>query len=298
MTRRHVAAYLALGLIWGCSFVLIVRVAAAFGWAGAVSFRALVAGGALYVLARLTRRPLAYGAWPPLVVVGATTVGAQLAGISYATPLIGTAMAAMIVATIPLFSLLIGHLWGVEEITTAGRIGLLVGFVGLALLVGFPEARLTSTFVIGCAVMALSSFAAALGSNCARAWLQQVGSWEQTIGVFLSGGLLTLPLLVLAPVPRTPTWSDIGFLVLLAVTCSSLTYVLYFRLVAEVGATIAISVEFLVTLVAVAIGALLLHERLSALQLLGGFIIALGCALVLGIVAVPRRLRGTPAGTI
>ena len=85
---------------------------------------------------------------------------------------------------------------------------------------------------------------------------------------------------------------------LLAVTCSSLTYVLYFRLVAEVGATIAISVEFLVTLVAVAIGALLLHERLSALQLLGGFIIALGCALVLGIVAVPRRLRGTPAGTI
>ncbi len=200
-------------------------------------------------------------------------------------------MAAMIVATIPLFSLLIGHLWGVEAITTTGKVGLVVGFLGMALLVGFPQARLTSTFVIGCAVMALSSFAAALGSNCARAWLGGVGSWEQTIGVFLSGGLLTLPLLAVAPVPRSPTWADVGFLVLLALTCSSLTYVLYFRLVVEVGATTTISVEFLVTLVAVAIGALLLHEPLSALQLLGGVIIALGCALVLGLFGPPRSAR-------
>lgn len=295
VTRRQLAAYLALAVIWGSSFVLIIRVAAAFGWAGAVSFRALIAGGALYLLARFTARPLAYGAWPPLAAVGASTVGAQLAGISYATPLIGTATAAMIVATIPLFSLLIGHLWGVEEITTNGRVGLFVGFLGMVLLVGFPEARLSATFVIGCGVMAFSSFAAALGSNCARAWLRDVGSWEQTIGVFLSGGLLTLPLLAFAPVPRAPSAADIGFLVLLALTCSSLTYVLYFRLVAEVGATTAISVEFLVTLVAVAIGALLLRERLSAVQLLGGGIIALGCALVLGLVKLPRGSKGASA---
>jgi drug/metabolite transporter (DMT)-like permease len=61
---------------------------------------------------------------------------------------------------------------------------------------------------------------------------------------------------------------------------------MYFRLVAEVGATIAISVEFAVTLVAVAIGSLLLGERLTTAQLIGGATISAGCALVLNIVPV------------
>ena len=88
---------------------------------------------------------------------------------------------------------------------------------------------------------------AAVGSNYAHARLRDVGSWEQTIGAFLYGGLMTLPLLLLVPVPAMPTLRDLGLLVLLAGMCSALAYVLYFRLVAEVGATIAISVEFVVT---------------------------------------------------
>jgi drug/metabolite transporter (DMT)-like permease len=73
--------------------------------------------------------------------------------------------------------------------------------------------------------------------------------------------------------------------------CSALAYVLYFRLVAEVGATIAISVEFLVTVIAVTVGAVLLNEHLSVVQLVGGAVILVGCALVLGL--IPAR---QPAG--
>jgi drug/metabolite transporter (DMT)-like permease len=62
----------------------------------------------------------------------------------------------------------------------------------------------------------------------------------------------------------------------------------YFRLVAEVGATLAISVEFLVTVIAVVIGAVLLGEPLSVAQLVGGAVIIVGCALVLGL-TTPRR---------
>jgi drug/metabolite transporter (DMT)-like permease len=85
---------------------------------------------------------------------------------------------------------------------------------------------------------------------------------------------------------------DFVYLVLLAGMCSALAYVLYFRLVAEVGATLAVSVEFLVTLVAVVVGAVLLQERLSLVQLLGAAVIIVGCALVLDL--VPRS-RATPA---
>jgi drug/metabolite transporter (DMT)-like permease len=79
---------------------------------------------------------------------------------------------------------------------------------------------------------------------------------------------------------------------LLAVMCSAVAYVLYFRLVAEAGATIAISVEFLVTVIAVFVGAALLGERLSPLQLAGGAVIIGGCALVLGL--IPAAVLSSP----
>lgn len=289
MQRRQVLDYLVLAGVWGGSFVLVLEVVRAFGWVGAVAFRALTACLILTVLAVVTRRRLAFGDWRPLAVVGSTTVAGQLAGLSIATPVIGTAMAAIFVGAIPLLSMAIGQLWGIERITPAGRVGLVLGFAGIVLLVGFPAAPITGRFLLGCAASLFGSLSAAVGSTYARRHLQAVGSWEQTIGAFFFGGLLLLPVLLAVPVPRPPGPQQYAGLVLLAGLCSALAYVLYFRLVAEVGATIAISVEFLVTVVAVLVGAVLLGERLSVVQLAGGAVIIAGCALVLGLVPTGRR---------
>ena len=289
MHRRQVIDYLSLAVIWGLSFLLLLKVVQAFGWAGAVAFRALIASAILTALALLSGRKLAFGRRWPLAVVGATTVAGQLVGLNIATPRIGTAMAAIFVGTIPLFSMVIGQIWGLEHITGSGRVGLALGFVGIVMLVGFPAVPVTGAFVLGCVCSVLSAVCAAFGSNYARRHLQSVGSWEQTIAAFVVGGLLTLPLLFVVPVPTQPVPIDYAYLVLLAGMCSALAYVLYFRLVAEVGATIAISVEFLVTVIAVIVGAVLLNEHLSVVQLLGGAVILVGCALVLGL--VPGRQR-------
>ena len=276
--------YLGLAVIWGLSFLLLLKVVQAFGWVGAVAFRAFIASAILAVLAAVSGRKLVFGRRWPLAVVGATTVAGQLIGLNIATPRIGTAMAAIFVGTIPLFSMVIGQVWGIERITRSGRVGLALGFVGIVLLVGFPAVPVTGAFVLGCVCSVLSAVCAAFGSNYARQHLQAVGSWEQTIAAFVVGGLLTLPLLFVVPVPTRPAPMDFAYLLLLAGMCSALAYVLYFRLVAEVGATIAISVEFLVTVIAVIVGAGFLNEHLSVVQLLGGAVIIVGCALVLDLV--------------
>jgi drug/metabolite transporter (DMT)-like permease len=196
-------------------------------------------------------------------------------------------MAAIFVATIPLFSLVIGRLWGLERVARSAVVGLFVGLGGVVLLVGFPAVPVTPTFVLGCASSLAGSAFAAFGSNYAHRHLRAIGSWEQTIGSFFFGGALAMPLLLVVPVPTTPEPADFGFLVLLAGLCSSLAYVLYFRLVAEVGATLAISVEFVVTVIAVFVGAVLLHEPLTPIQLVGGAVIIAGCSQVLGL--WPRR---------
>ncbi|MCZ8376044.1 MAG: DMT family transporter [Beijerinckiaceae bacterium] len=284
MSPRDLAGYVFLALVWGLSFLVLVRVVEAFGWVGAVTFRCILAAIFLYLLARALGRRLDFGF--PLrhgLMVGATTVAGQLIGLSYATPIIGTAMAAILVATIPLFSMLISRLWGLETLDGRKLAGLALGFAGVVLLVGFPAVPFTPLFLIGCLASIASALCAAFGSVYASRYLKAAGSWEVTMLAFLSGGIMALPLILLVPVPGALVPMDFLSLLILGGGMSGLTYVVYFSLVASIGATRTISVEFAVTVVAVLIGALWLGETLSWPQLAGGAIIIAGCLLVLGL---------------
>ncbi|KQS65304.1 hypothetical protein ASG39_08630 [Rhizobium sp. Leaf371] len=295
MKQRDVVAYLFLAFAWGLSFLVLLHVVDAFGWVGAVTLRSFVAGGTLLAFAALGRRVLRFGPRRmPFVIVGATTVAGQLIGLSYATPRIGTAMAAILVAAIPLFSMVIAHLWKLERIRAQGLVGLVTGTIGIVLLVGFPAVPITPDFLLGCAASLFSAFCAAFGSNYASHRLRGIGSLEVTIGAFLSGGLMTLPLLLVVPVPGLPSWTDLGALLVLGCVMSALTYVTYFRLVASIGATRTISVEFAVTIVAVLVGALVLDEPITPVQIAGAAVIIAGCALVLGLLPFGRKPKLKP----
>jgi len=290
MRARDIVSYLFLALAWSLSFLVLVKVVAAFGWAGAVTLRCLLASATLIATAKLLRRDIRFGpGWRPYAVVGATTVAGQLVGLSYGTPLIGTAMAAILVAAIPLFSMLISQLWGLERMTAPRLVGLLAGMAGIVLLVGFPAVPVTPRFALGCAACLLASLSAAFGSNYASLHLRSAGSLEVTAGSFLAGGLMTLPLLLAVPVPAMPGPVDFLYLGMLACGMSALTYVTYFRLVSAIGPTRAISVEFAVTVVAVLVGAVLLKEPLTTVQIVGAVVIVAGCMLVLGLLPSRRR---------
>lgn len=296
MKPRDIATYIFLAVAWGLSFLVVLRVVEAFGWAGAVAFRSFIAAGTLFAIAKPSRRKLDFHAgWKPFAIVGATTVAGQLVGLSYGTPLIGTAMAAICVASIPLFSMVISQFWGLERITSRGLVGLLLGVTGIVCLVGFPAVAVTPAFVMGCIAVLFSCFSAAFGSNYASRNLAGTGSWETTIGAFVFGGIFTLPLLLAVPVPTMPELGDFAYLLISACVMSALTYVLYFRLVGNVGPTKAISVEFVVTVIAVLVGAVFLKEQLSLIQFVGAAIIISGCALVLSSrPALPRETETFP----
>ena len=290
MKQRHLLTYAVLALVWGLSFVVLVRVVAAFGWAGTVSFRALTAGGALWLVALLMRRRLDFSCgWKPLAIAGFTTVVMQLAGIAYAAPVIGTAMTAIIVSAIPLFSMVVGRMVGIERLTGRSIIGLAMGFAGIVLLVGFPDAPLTPAFLLACGISILGSFSAACGSLYVSTKLRNTDPWVVTIGSFLWGGVMTLPLILLVPLPTVPGLTDFLWLLVLGLVTSALMYVLFYGLMRSIGPTKAISVEFVVTVVAVVAGTTLLGERLSWAQVAGAVVIISGCSLVLGIWPGARR---------
>lgn len=293
MTAKDSASYVFLAVVWGFSFLAMLRAVEAFGWVGAVTFRCFIAAATLIIVALATGRRLKLrSGWRAFAVVGATTVAGQLVGLCFAMPLIGTAMSAILVATIPLFSMLIARLWGIEMLTMRHLLGLILGFFGIVLLVGFPAVPFTPSFMLGCASTLFACLCAAFGSCYASYKLKGVSSWDTTAGAFLAGGVITLPLLAFVPMPGWPQPIDYLYLLVLGAIMSAATYVLYFRLVGTIGATRAISVEFAVTVVAVLVGALLLREPLSPMQIGGGATIIIGCALVTGLIPSFARQPG------
>ncbi len=281
-----------LALLWGVSFLLLLRVVEAFDWGAAISVRAFIASGSLFLLSLLLRRKLDFSVGiNHFAVLGATSVSFQLIGLSIAVPRIGTALTAILVGAIPLFSSVIGRLMKIEEIDQIGFIGLVLGFVGIIFLVGFPSAKLGSDFFLGFFICLAGCISAAFGSNYSKLKLSNTGNWEQVIGAFFFGGLFTLPLLLFVPIKSGLDPSDWVNMVALAVICSAFCYVIYFSLVLKIGATRSISVEFLVTVVAVLIGAFYLNEAISLIQLFGAVLVVLGSILILDLLSLSGRSK-------
>jgi len=224
-----------LALLWGVSFLLLLRVVEAFDWGAAISVRAFIASGSLFLLSLLLRRKLDFSVGiNHFAVLGATSVSFQLIGLSIAVPRIGTALTAILVGAIPLFSSVIGRLMKIEEIDQIGFIGLVLGFVGIIFLVGFPSAKLGSDFFLGFFICLAGCISAAFGSNYSKLKLSNTGNWEQVIGAFFFGGLFTLPLLLFVPIKSGLDPSDWVNMVALAVICSAFCYVIYFSLVLKI----------------------------------------------------------------
>jgi drug/metabolite transporter (DMT)-like permease len=291
VTPKQLGLYVSIASIWGCTWFFILKVVQAFG-GGGVALRSIIGSLALVVFALASRKRLKFGALAPLLVVGATTVAGQLMGFNLATPMVGTAVTAILAATIPMFSMVLGRMWKVEHITALGYVGLALGFGGVALIVGFPTVEITMTFIIGCVICILGAISAAYGSLYTRKHLQGIGYWEQTIGSFFLGGLMMLPLFLIDPPTRTPEAIDYFYLAVLSVVSTGLAYIMYFKLVGEIGATKALTTEFLVTGIAVTVGAVFLGERLSQVQVVGVFVILLGCSLVLNLLPLRRTKSG------
>jgi len=279
-----------LSLIWGFSFLLLLRVVEAFDWAAAISVRAFIASGCLYLLALLLRRKLDFSIGiKHFAILGSATVSMQLIGLSLAVPRIGTALTAILVGAIPLFSSVMGRLMKIEEIDRKGFYGLILGFMGIVFLVGFPSEQLNDQFLLGFSVCLIGCISAAFGSNYSKLKMSAAGNWEQVIGAFFFGGLFTSPILLFVPIKSGLVPMDWLYMVSLAVFCSAFCYVIYFSLVAKIGPTKSISVEFLVTVVAVLIGAFYLNEAISIIQLFGAVLVITGSILILDLLSLSKR---------
>jgi drug/metabolite transporter (DMT)-like permease len=166
-----------------------------------------------------------------------------------------------------------------ERLNARQVVGLLIGVVGVA-LVTQPEARSASSYPAVLAALG-AAFCYGLAGAYMKRWASGAPSRGMAVGTQLAAGVLLLPFIALSPPTVTPTALVAASILALGLVCGAVAYVLYFRLIADIGATGALTVTYLIPVFGVLWGALLLGEPLSASMLAGGALVILGTVFVL-----------------
>jgi drug/metabolite transporter (DMT)-like permease len=277
---KHWFLFILLGTIWSSSFMWIKIAVQEVGPLTLVAFRVLfgLLFGVAVILIQRVQLPRSLKEWTPLLILGITNVAIPFFLISWGEQSIDSAVAAILDATVPLFTILIAHyLLHDDKMTVPKVLGLLMGFAGVVILMSKDIGDSAGSILGQLAVVLACAFYA--GSN-----VYARKTTEDTPGILRSAGPLisaTVVMWLATFFVRSPvkiphlgiTWIALLFLGILG---SGVAFVLSYHLLHEIGPTRTSSVTYIFPLGGVILGVLFLQEQLSWQLVVGALFIISG----------------------
>jgi drug/metabolite transporter (DMT)-like permease len=275
MTGADVARLVSLGALWGGSFAFMRVAVVGLGPLWLAVTRVTLAFLALYAFGRMRRDVPAFRAhWREYAVIGMINTALPFALFAWATQHVPAAVAAILNATSPFFGAIVAALWLRERITPVKVAGMALGFSGVVLLVGWQSRQLDDNALLAIAACLLASLCYGIASVYARTQLQGLSSFSVALYSQMTAAAMLALVLPFAPLPTSVSPLVIGNVTALALASTAVAYLLYFRLIADLGPARALTVTFLIPLFGVFWGWLFLGERVG-IDTLGA------CALIL-----------------
>ena len=285
MRPRELAALFVLAAVWGGSFLFIRVAAPALGPFPLAAGRVTIAALLLWLGMRaLGQRPALRPHARKLLVLGALNAALPFSLIAAAELRLTASLAALLNATVPLWSALFGLLWLGERVNVRRAAGLLLGVAGVGVLVGWSPVAMTRETALSVVAVLVACCGYALAGVYARRQLAGVPSATLALGQQVGAAAwLVAPALWRLPDahPTRPATLALGALVLLSTV---LAYLLYFHLIATVGPTKTSTTTYLLPFFGMLWGALFLGEPVT-----GGMVA--GLAIILASVVLVNEVR-------
>jgi drug/metabolite transporter (DMT)-like permease len=296
MNTANLLRLVALAAIWGGSFLFLRICAPVLGPAVLIEFRVLLAALFLAVVGFILKKKLGLREhWKHFLILGLFNSALPFLLFAFAARTLSASVLSVLNATAPMWGALIGAIWSRQAVSARSAAGLVLGTLGVALLVGFDHVSTLPGADIALAAALIAALSYSIASLYAKS-AKSVDSFANAHGSMWASSLLVLPALALFPAPGQPTVGVMGAVLALGVLCSGIAYIMYFRLIEEVGTTSALTVTFLNPVFGILWGALFLGEVIGWYTIAGSAIVLIGTALVTGF--VPRFGRAQPAALV
>ena len=286
MRPRDIVELVALAALWGGSFLFMRVAVPAFGPFALVFLR--VAGASLLLVPLLAARgdlAALRQHWRPIAVVGLTNSALPFLCFAYAALSINAGLSAIFNSATPLFAAIVAWLWLGDRMTPVRVVGLAIGFAGV-LWIGSDKADFRpggSAWAIFACLLATICYS--ISPSLTKRHLGGVPPLAVAAGSQVAAtAFVVVPALIAWPSVAASSGAWL-MAALLALFCTGLAYILYFRLIANAGPANAVAVTYLVPIFAVLWGGVFLGEELTLPLALGCAVIFIGTALATGTLA-------------
>ncbi len=293
MRPEDLARLVALAAMWGASYLFMRHAVPYFGPIAMIETRVLIAGLLLAGFVAVTGGTVGWRRhWRAYLFVGVIGLALPFVLIAQALLAIDASTAAILNALSPLFASVFAALWIRDPITPAKMAGIALCLAGTAVLVGWTPAPMSSRELVAAGLSVAATAVYGFTIVFTKVHLREASPMGTSAGTLLAAAAALLPLAVFAPppqavasIPSTAWMAVLG----LSVVSTTVAFILYYRLIADVGPVKAITVTLLVPIFGMIWGIAFLGEPLTPGRIAGCAIILAGCALILGLLRVPSR---------
>ena len=280
---------LILAAIWGASFLFMRIIVPALGVFPSSFFRVGFASIGLLVILFVMRQPMNFkGKFRSLLLLGTISSGIPVIMYNIAAQVLPAGYSAIFNATTPLMGIVIGALFFSEKLTRAKAAGVLFGLAGVAVLTRTGPVALDAQVLMGAGACLIATSCYGLSGFLTKRWISDQGGLDSklvALGSQLGATALLFPLFAVSASTNPPaTWGSGGVWLAIAglgLVCTALAYILYFRLIADIGPVKSLTVTFLIPPFGVFWGAIFLGEQITWAHLAGAVLIAIALWLVL-----------------
>ena len=282
---RDILWLLVLGVLWGSSYLFIKITVAEVPPVTLVIGRLGLGAAIMWLLLLVTRQPIPRERrlWGAFAAMGLLSGAVPWTLITWGEQYISSGLAALLQATMPIFTVILALLLADDERLTPLKIlGVLIGFVGVGVLL-LPDLRQgIQASLLGQLAIIVSSISYAGAAIFARKWLRGQPPLMSTTGQLTTGLVFMLPISLLSgrPFHGLPSLPAMASWLALTILGTVIAYIIYYKLIEWTSATFVSTVTYIIPVFGLVLGALVLGETVTANLLLSLGLILLGILLV------------------
>jgi len=290
LSFKQLTALVALGAIWGASYIFIRVAVEPVGPVMLMFIRVAFSAAILLGYARLRQIELNIRRhWRQFLVLGFLGSALPFTLIAWAELTVTGSMAAILMSTTPLFTTFVAAVGLGEPLTPYKLIGAALGILGVSITVGGSPLALDADVMAAIAALLAATLSYALGGVYAKRTFAGLNNLSLSSGQLLCAALILAPISAVdLPLPDVSSATILATLALV-VLCTAVAYQLYYYLIISAGPIQALTVTLLVPVFGVIWGALLLGESISGGMLTGLAIVLISVGLVTGMISPRAR---------